>query len=379
MCRIDERPDPIQRTIFIDELTTWHPNVTGLAAYGQLHSDHALRSGLCLVMGSIPLERLTAAEIDAWSPVLAEGLQSAPDSVTHSAAGWALRKWNSDLPAASEVCLPSRHRQWFVNSLGLTLVAIEPGEFMRKDIDLGNLILAAQASGQDAALAEQLTPKAEHVKLTRDFFLSDREITVGQFQKFISDADYPNEEKPQQWPGAAANDSPTADHPVQMVNWLDAALFCNWLSRREGLTPCYERTGKKEKVRAILCARRWRSTNAGWCPAGPVTGCQRKPSGSTRAAPGRPRTLPVEPMLSCCESTPSMLQNLRRGPPPAAASCQTVGGCSTCTAMSSNGARTGSSAYAGGDVTNPVRTGLDPDRARVARGGSSWVRYNLRG
>ena len=144
MCRIDERPDPIQRTIFIDELTTWHPNVTGLAAYGQLHSDHALRSGLCLVMGSIPLERLTAAEIDAWSPVLAEGLQSAPDSVTHSAAGWALRKWNSDLPAASEVCLPSHHRQWFVNSLGLTLVAIEPGEFMRKDIDLGNLILAAK-------------------------------------------------------------------------------------------------------------------------------------------------------------------------------------------------------------------------------------------
>ena len=26
-------------------------------------------------------------------------------------------------------------------------------------------------------------------------------------------------------------------------------LFCNWLSRKEGRTPCYERTGKKEKVK----------------------------------------------------------------------------------------------------------------------------------
>jgi formylglycine-generating enzyme required for sulfatase activity len=67
----------------------------------------------------------------------------------------------------------------------------------------------------------------------------------------VSDANYPNEEKPQQWPGAVADISPTSDHPVQQVNWYDAVLFCNWLSRKEGRTPCYDRTGKKVKGRNL--------------------------------------------------------------------------------------------------------------------------------
>jgi formylglycine-generating enzyme required for sulfatase activity len=87
------------------------------------------------------------------------------------------------------------------------------------------------------------------VQLTRSFFLSDREISVGQFQQFISDANYPKGDKPEKWPGANAKYSPTPEQPVQMVNWYEALLFCNWLSRKEGRTPCYERTGKKEKVK----------------------------------------------------------------------------------------------------------------------------------
>ena len=38
-------------------------------------------------------------------------------------------------------------------------------------------------------------------------------------------------------------------HPQGAVSWYDAVLFCNWLSRNEGLAACYERTGKKEKIK----------------------------------------------------------------------------------------------------------------------------------
>ena len=227
MCRIDDRPDPVQRTIFIDELPAWHGDVTRLATYCQPQSDAALRSGLCLAVGSIPLGQLTDAEREAWKPVLAQWYETASDGGTHSAAGWALRQWGIEAPALSATSQPSEGRQWLVNSLGMTLLKINPGVFVRKD------------QIPDAIY--------QTVQLARAFFLSDREISVGQFQQFISDANYPKGEKPEKWPGAAAQYGPTPDHPVQQVTWYDAVLFCNWLSRKEGRTACYERTGKNGK------------------------------------------------------------------------------------------------------------------------------------
>ena len=40
----------------------------------------------------------------------------------------------------------------------------------------------------------------------------------------------------------AQNDSysPDPDGPMNNVSWYDAAAYCNWLSRREGLPECYE-------------------------------------------------------------------------------------------------------------------------------------------
>jgi formylglycine-generating enzyme required for sulfatase activity len=229
MCRVDGRPDPVQRTIFIDEFSAWHGDVTKLAMHCQPQSDAALRSGLCLVIGGIPSGQLTGAELNAWKPVLTQLYETASDGVTHSAAGWALRQWGIESPALPATSQPSEGRQWLVNSLGMTMLEINPGVFVHKN----------------------QTPEAKEqtVQVTRAFFVSDREVSVGQFQQFVNDANYPKGEKPEKWQGADPRYCPTPAHPVQQVNWYDAVLFCNWLSRKEGRSPRYERTRKKEKSR----------------------------------------------------------------------------------------------------------------------------------
>jgi serine/threonine protein kinase/formylglycine-generating enzyme required for sulfatase activity len=253
MCRIADRFDPIQRTIFIDELPAWHGEVTELATYCRSRSDSALRSGVCLAVGSIALAQATEAARAAWKPVLTEWYETAPDGVTHSAAGWALRQWGIAAPAVSPTSQPSEGRLWFVNSLGMTMLRINPGAFVRKDPTAENDRAAetfpAPPAGAFVRKDQTSESKDQRVRLTRSFFLSDREVSVAQFQKFISDADYPNGEKPEKWPGASAQFGPSSDLPVQQVNWYDAVLFCNWLSRKEGRTPCYDRTGEKEKVK----------------------------------------------------------------------------------------------------------------------------------
>ena len=227
MCRL--RPDPIQRTWFNEECSTWHGDLSKLAQLVADSGDVPVRSGVILVVASVPVADVLAPEKQAWKPVLANWYATAPDTPTHSAASWALRQWNLRLPEITTSKTPVDEMNWHVNSRGMTVLKIPAGSFVRKE-----------SRGGDDAIDQTVT-------LTRSFLLADREVTRAQFQQFIDDSDCPDAEKPKDWEEANTTLSPTEQHPVQQVSWYDAALFCNWLSRNEGLTPCYEQTGEKAK------------------------------------------------------------------------------------------------------------------------------------
>jgi serine/threonine protein kinase/formylglycine-generating enzyme required for sulfatase activity len=264
MCRIEDRPDPVQRTMFVDEFPVWHGDLEKLVKRCEKLSDPALRSGVCMGVGSIPADQLAPTEMGAWKPVLDEWYQIASDNVTHSAAGWALRQWKVDLPAPANTSQPGEIRDWFVNSLGMTLLTIRPGQFLRDVWDPDDRTVKQTVSS---------------VKLTRDFYLCDREVTNGQFVQFLYDPQCPNEEKPQlpNWWGEVGELERTGmrDHPIASVCWYDAVLFCNWLSRKEGLSPCYEQTGKNDEWRLAANSAGYRlPTEAEWeyaCRAGTTT------------------------------------------------------------------------------------------------------------
>jgi formylglycine-generating enzyme required for sulfatase activity len=219
------RPDPIQRTIFIDTLPAWHGDLTELAKLAD-SQDGPFRSGMTLAVGSVPVEEIASEEKRVWKDLLSSWYQNKPDPVTHSAAGWALRQWKMDQPAIGPSRSPRDDHEWYANSVDMTMLKIPAGQFTRKD---------EWAGGAD-----------QQVTLTRSFFLSDREVSKAQYERFIEDPEYPEAEKPLDW---RQNEeySPTDDCPANSVSWFDAILFCNWLSHKEGLAPCYERTGEKQK------------------------------------------------------------------------------------------------------------------------------------
>lgn len=95
----------------------------------------------------------------------------------------------------------------YTNSAGVKLVLFHPTRF--------TMGAPRHQKGQRANEFER------QVILTKPFYAGKYEITNAEFRKFKSDH------------GGAAN------MPVTAVRWIDAAMFCNWLSRQEGLPPFY--------------------------------------------------------------------------------------------------------------------------------------------
>ncbi len=110
----------------------------------------------------------------------------------------------------------------YETSQGQQLVLIEPGQ-----ITLG-------ASRREPGRRANETLR--DVTLTKLFYMSRHEVTNEQFRAFATGHDSADFEE---------NDLNKNSQPVVGVSWHDAALYCNWLSRKEGLPPFYvEEFGK---------------------------------------------------------------------------------------------------------------------------------------
>ncbi len=143
---------------------------------------------------------------------------------------------------AGTVATAEKPKDEIINSLGMRLVAISPGEFL-----------------MGAPESDDLTKKDEkpphRVQITRGFYLAAHEVTIGQFRSFVVatgfktaaetdrrgtsgyDAErrgfeYDSPKYSWRFTGYSQDDK----HPVVNVNWHDAQAFCKWLSKKEGRT-----------------------------------------------------------------------------------------------------------------------------------------------
>jgi len=96
----------------------------------------------------------------------------------------------------------------FHNSVGIELKLFKPS---------GSFVMGAPRYEKGQRANEFLRT----VKLTRPFYVGKYEVTVGQFASFRKRQGAQNE-------------------PIVSVSWIEAAEYCNWLSRREKLIPFYD-------------------------------------------------------------------------------------------------------------------------------------------
>jgi formylglycine-generating enzyme required for sulfatase activity/serine/threonine protein kinase len=125
-----------------------------------------------------------------------------------------------------------------INSVGMKMVLIPPGEFMMGSTDeqVDKIVKVAEnTQGKPLVATIQNTERPQHrVVITRPFLLGATEVTVGQFKKFSAtgfQTEAEKEDKPNTYLKAVLDDS-----PATYISWNDAVAYCKWLSEQEQAT-----------------------------------------------------------------------------------------------------------------------------------------------
>jgi serine/threonine protein kinase/formylglycine-generating enzyme required for sulfatase activity len=214
-----------------------HPATAGLRANKMdailFHPETAMRRALILALGTYGTEGSSPGEREPLIAKLLDLYENDPDSGIHGAAEWALRKWGQQpkLTEADGRLIKLKYegrgsRRWYLNSQAQTFALIEgPTEFR----------MGSPPSDPDRIARNETLHRRV---IARKFAIAAKEVTVEQYQEFAKE--HPGHEL------SVDKYSPDRAGPMNSTSWFDAAAYCNWLSRKEGLEECYEPNGQRK-------------------------------------------------------------------------------------------------------------------------------------
>jgi formylglycine-generating enzyme required for sulfatase activity len=226
---LKHQPDPRVRSYLIHRLSPLGADPQALWRRFEAESEVSARRALLLCLGEFGEKELPPAEREKWLPRLLELYRNDTDPGLHGSVAWLLRQWGQR-QKMEELDLASRERQrpeagqrrWYVNGQGQTMVLI-PGPVT---FWMGSPRTEAGRQGEAEGRVEQ----RHFRRVGRSFAIAAHEVTVGQFLRFRKDHEYNK------------TSARSADCPINLVSWYDAAAYCNWLSKQEGIAEdqwCY--------------------------------------------------------------------------------------------------------------------------------------------
>jgi serine/threonine protein kinase/formylglycine-generating enzyme required for sulfatase activity len=231
-----QRDDSSVRTEVTHELP--RSGIDAALVVERLHGETNIsaKRSLILCLGEFDPASISQAVRKPLEGELLAWYRSDPDAGIHGAVGWLLReRWGRvkeieaiDRELAS-TSLPS-NRGWFVNSQGQTYTLVR-----------GPVSLRAGSNKKPGAGGVTDEPQYT-IQIPRSFAVAACEVSRRDFERFL--AKYPHGARDTRGTYMFAQIFPSLDCAVGLVNWFEAARYCNWLSEQDGIPDkdwCYPR------------------------------------------------------------------------------------------------------------------------------------------
>ena len=242
-----QSPNNALRTELIHELA--RGGVDPAAIIRRLDAEHdvSVRRSLIVSLGHFSESQIAPRERQRLVKKLLAWYRDDPDPGIHGAIDWLLRhdrrgdrprvmNWgHGDALDSIDRDLaggPPGGRNWFVTREGHTMATVRgPVQFRMGSLDdeVGRM---PASDSPDEPLHE--------VRIPRSFAISTKEVTVAQFRRLLeANPDvrarhgYPNDST--RMSQVMASFSPEDGGPQIAVTWYEAAMYCNWLSKQEGI------------------------------------------------------------------------------------------------------------------------------------------------
>ena len=202
-------------------------------------SDVSIRRALLLTLGEFRKQQLPVEQRQPLVKKLLAVYETDPDPGMHGCAAWLLRTWGHD-KSLKEITqklqtneqqlkkqMKDSQRRWYVTTQGQTFAILKADTFR-----MGS---PKSEPGRDEGEIRHLC------KIGRTFAIAADEVTLEQFVEFLKEAR--GQSHAAVYQRIIRKHVRTPDSPATIVTWYEAAAYCNWLSKMEGIPEaqcCYE-------------------------------------------------------------------------------------------------------------------------------------------